>query len=331
MITVDVQDYVIVQENNKRNLIKITGAKKDGKTFYGVHERKRIHDNPEEIEIQIEDIVANLGKEPVYGSVYGCSTEIYRNKKKLDGWGHVYFYRKMEKEELKELRNSMAAVHKEMQELGLELHPFDTEIRESRGKWAGFYKYRPKKVDGVSTDLICLKPKTFDNLKPLLYHELGHSVWYRRLTPDVQARWILNYHKALELQTVSKKEIDDLVGDFVESRLMCKEFKNTLGERQEMIFEQCLDFVDGTHLLNSHHLDTLIASEHDISGYFNIDDVKLTDMRLILTEYAQVSPEEFFAEAFSLHMSGSILPKSLRELMEKTIKKAKNYVEQDDE
>jgi hypothetical protein len=112
---------------------------------------------------------------------------------------------------------------------------------------------------------------------------------------------------------------------------MCKEFNNTLNERQEMIFEQCLSYVDEKHLLNTHHLDTLIASSHDIGAYFNVDEVKLLDIRLILTEYAQVSPEEFFAEAFGLHMSGSILPKSLRELMAKSLEKARNYIEEDDE
>jgi hypothetical protein len=329
MIQFEDMSYVIVQVNNKRNLVKV--LKCEDESFTGVYERHRIQESPEEVQFQYEDVVANLGTDPVFGSVYGCSTEIYRKKKKLDGWGSVVFYRDISKEELKVLRQSLLEVTAEIRATGIELHPFDTDIKEARGRYDGFYKFRPKKVDGVSTDLITLKPKTFDNLKPLLHHEIGHSVWYRRLPADIHAKWILAYHKAIELQSVSKTEIDEIIDDFVASNTMCKDFKHTLNERQVMIFDNCLDFVDAKHMLNVHHLDTLILSNHNISAYFNVDDVKLSDMRLILTEYAQESPEEFFAEAFRLQMTGAILPKSLRDLMIKSLKKAVYYSADDDE
>jgi hypothetical protein len=258
MIHFEDMSYVIVQVNNKRNLVKV--LKREEESFVGVYERQRVQDSPEEIEFSYDDVVANLGVDPVFGSVYGCSTEIYRSKRKLDGWGSVVFYREISKDELKELRKSLTEAIAEIRNLGIELHPFNTDIKEAKGRYDGFFKFRPKKVDGVSTDLICLKPKTFDNLKPLLHHEIGHSVWYRRLSPDIHAKWILAYHKAIELQNVSKSDIDEIIDDFVSSNTTCKEFKHTLNERQVMILENCLDFVEAKHMLSTHHLDTFFKN-----------------------------------------------------------------------
>lgn len=331
MIKVDINDYVVVKSGTKRVLMKLLSANDDLSLYYGIPENKRILERSVEVEINPEDILACLGKNPAYGSVLGCSTEIYRNRKELEGWGSIYFYRTLEKESLKSLRLSIRSVVNSLSDLKLNIHPFDTEIRESKGKYAGSFKFRPKKVDGVSTDLICLKPKEFEQLLPLLYHEIGHSIWYRLLDPTVQSRWILVYHKAIDIQNVSKSEIDTIIADFVESTKFCKEFRNTLDERKELVFDQCLKYVDDKHCLSSQHLDTLIAAGHDTSGYFSIEDIGLSNIRLVLTEYAQVSPEEFFAEAFSLHMSGSILPKSLRDMMSKTIERAKNFVDTSDD
>lgn len=328
MITADSNDYVIIQVDGKRNLIKV--KRKEKENYVGVYEAHRTLDNPEEVEFAGEDIVALLGKEPLSGSVFGCNTEIFRHKKRVDGWGKIFFYRNLEKEELKTLRKAMQETYETLVRLEIPLHPFDTEVREAKGKWDGWYKYRPKKIDGESIDLICLKPKSFDNLKQLLFHELGHSIWYRNTTAKTQAKWILAYHKAIELQDVNQEEVTEVLEEFCSSGMRCKEFSNGLSERENLIFDRCIDFVDEAHLLSKHHLDTLIASDHNVDSYFHAADIKLTDVKLVLTEYAQESPEEFFAEAFSLHMSGSILPKSLRLLMEKTLQKAKHFVDYED-
>lgn len=330
---IDIQDYIISFYNEKKTLMKITGYNEKNKTYKAILEDERIKDDIKTIEINNEDIIACLGRDPVNGSVYGCNVEIYLIKREVEDWGtgNIYFYTRLDKENRKYLLKNLKKVGKSIKEMGIDLHPFDTEIKDPKGKYEGMYKYRPRKVDGESIDLVTLKPHSFEDLSRLLYHEVGHGIWYRRLDEKIRAKWILSYHKAIELQHIDQQTIDELVEDFVKSGLSCKEFKKTLESPFDEVFKQCLHYVEEKQMLKISHLDTLIASGHDLTEYFNVDDVKIRNIRLVLTEYAQKSPEEFFAEAFSMQMTGTVLPKSLRILVDKSISRAKNFVEPESE
>jgi hypothetical protein len=42
----------------------------------------------------------------------------------------------------------------------------------------------------------------------------------------------------------------------------------------------------------------------------------------LISEYAKTSVQELFAEAFAYHFTGKELPKTIKKLLEKTVKKA---------
>lgn len=329
MIPFSVDDYVVTSSGNKKELMVI--VQKNKNAVYGVREKQRSDDHIEHVEIDPKTIVANLGTNPILGSVYGNSTEVFRGRKELEEWGTVKFFRSLDKKELKHLKRSLLKCSAKIKKLGIDLHPFVTEIREARGKWDGMYHFRPKKKDGVSLDLLQFKPKTFEDAEPLIYHELGHAIWYRRIDSKLQARWILAYQRAITLEKVKPAKIQKILDDFFESNALCKEFAHGLEDEENKIFQACLDYANEKHRLSAKHLNVLIYNEKPINQYFTIEDIKLQDIELVLTEYAKESAEEFFAEAVSLHLSGKILPKSLRTLMELTLTKAAHYVEQEDE
>lgn len=336
MLVFEANDYVVIQADKKKALALVSKVKKGGKSFIAVLESDRTKDTIPQKEYKTEDVIAVLGPDPKVGSVFGCSTERYRNTRTVDGWGtgEIGIFRQMDKKELKLLRNGVRNAVAKIEELGLESFPFRTEVREAKGRWAGYYKFNPKaedfgspQYDEALTDLIVLKPKDFDNLDLLLYHEYAHSLWYRRISTKTRARWIILYHKAIELATVKPQEIEALAENFNSSGMDCKAFSRSLEDREKLIFKECLIYVNAHHNLSNDNLNTLIAAGKPVSDYFNVGTIKLQDMQLVLTEYAQVSPEEFFAEAISYHLGNMKLPKRLTKIVSKTLDEAANYSE----
>lgn len=330
---VDVQDYVIfVDEKNRTSLAKVLSVREHNgaiQHYQGILEDNREQDSPDRVEINPESIIAVLGPDPVNGSVYNCQIEIFHLKKEYPGWGtgKVIYYRRMDQEYRKILGSAIRRTVKKIQKLGLDLHPFDTEIKEPKGKFQGQYKKVAGKKDGMPPiDVMTLRPLEFDELDRLLLHEIGHGIWFRRMPPDMQARWILAYHKAVDLMNVSKADIEETVLGFVKAGTACLTYRKSLESPHKEIWDLCLEFAQKKHSLSKKHLDTLIYSGYPVAEYFEVEEMTIPNMKLILTEYAQVSPEEFFAEAFALSQTGSELPKSLRKLMSVTLACAKDFV-----
>lgn len=327
MIQVDAQDYVIfVDENDKPSLAKVLSVADP--IYSGILENQRHLTESDRVLISPESVIANLGKDPVNGSAYNCQIEIYQTKREYPGWGTgtVLFYRRLDKETRKLIGRTIKQARAKIDELGIDLHPFDTEVKEPKGRYEGQYKKVSTRDGSVPVDILTIRPAEFDHLDYVLMHEVGHGIWFRRLIADIQARWILAYHKAVELQNVKKEDIDQTIAEFVQSGLPCGAFRKTLDEPYSDIWDLCLDFAETKHSLSKKHLDTLIYSGYPVAEFFEVDEMTISNMKLVLTEYAQKSPEEFFSEAFALHMSGTKLPKKLAKLMDLTLASAKSFV-----
>lgn len=327
MIQVDAHDYVIfLDENDRPSLAKLLSIAEP--VYSGILENSRhLEETTDRVEISPESVIANLGKDPINGSAYNCQIEIYQTKREYPGWGTgtVLYYRKLDKETRKLIGRAIKQARTKIEELGIDLHPFITEIKEPKGRYEGQYKKVSTRDGSVPVDILTLRPAEFDHLDYLLMHEVGHGIWFRRLTPDIQARWILAYHKAVELQNVKKEDIDQTIAEFVQSGLPCGSFRKTLDEPYSDIWDSCLEFAESKHSLSKKHLDTLIYSGYPVVDFFEVDELTISNMKLVLTEYAQKSPEEFFSEAFAFHMSGG-LPKKLVKLMDLTLASAKSFV-----
>lgn len=323
MVSFALNDYVIVADGNKKQLVKIVKVSKD--EILVIPEALRSEDHKEYKPIDPNNIIANLGANPKSGSVYGNNVEIFRKTIEVDYWGEVKLFLYLKKDELKIFKKALKHCALALEKLKIELDEFTTEIREPKGKWSGMYRYRSKKADVMQ-----LRPKDFEDLEYLIFHELGHAIWYRKTSDKTKARWILQYQKAIILNKVSPQHIKNILGEFFESRLTCNQFKRSLLEDDVVIFKHCLDYAEEKHLLTPQHIDLLINEDKNVSKFFSIEDIKIRDIELVLTQYASESVEEFFAEAFALHACGKILPKKLKSLMDSTLTNAANFVLQED-
>lgn len=329
MIPFGVNDFVVV-DTGKKDLVKILQI--TDTTIFGVSESMRSLDHVEHKEIDKNTIIANLGTNPKFGKVYGNNIEIFKKTREVPEWGAVKFFRSLKKEERKTFEAGLKHCALVLRDLNIEPHPFETELRGASGKWSGAYHFRPKKKDGKSLDKIVLRPKYFDaEFIGMVFHEQGHGIWYRKTSDATKAKWIIQYQKAISLRKIELKRIKDLLEDFFKSQDTCKGYLKSIEDLEDRdIFKQCLKYAAEKHLLEAEHLDLLVFSGKNISRYFTIEDIKMRDIELVLTEYARESVEEFFAEAFSLFASGKILPKNLQTLMDSTLTKAANFVDHED-
>lgn len=318
-------DFVIISQEKSKKLVRVTNNKGN---LMGVEEKTRV-DGSEPFQFERADIMAYLGKSPMLGSVYGVKVELFYKTLTHKRGGDIHIYRDMTKEEKQQLKISIDGVFKFFDKHKIDPFPVTTEIKIAQGRWAGMYKYRPK----AETDLMVLKPQVFEEASALnlVAHEYGHGIWFRKTSVQTRAAWIKLYLKAVQLRQIDSDEIQRLGEDFISSGSTTGEFGSALGEEDSEVFDKCLEYIEGVHNLNEKHLNTLIVAGEDVKGYWPTEPMDLSGMDLMLTEYAQTSPEEFFAEAFAFHVEGVKLPKEIEKLMKLTVQRAAHHIEESED
>lgn len=159
-----------------------------------------------------------------------------------------------------------------------------------------------------------------DNVEPwLLLHEFCHGVHAYMLSREEWAGWIRLYHAYVNV----KKDTDlpaMVRDDFI---LKGKEYEPGSDE-QEMVFDECLDFIAEKHKLERQYLDDLIrGGDRETVKKIWPQSADLSEQEEVITEYAMKSPVEFFCEAFAFYNMGersrALLPKPVQQRMEETL------------
>jgi hypothetical protein len=273
-------------------------------------------------ELQPEKILANLGKTPAHGTVHGVPIEPFIETIEVKPWGPCYVFRYITDSEKDNLLKTFDVCHRKLKKRGLfGFGPIEIEIRPAKGRWAGTYKYRPS---DETVDQILFKPESLvDNLRPLLFHECAHGIWFRMMNARYRAKWVNLYHETVEMSKVSTKEVERMGRQFNKAKCTVAEYRNDLGEDEKslMLFDECIDWINRVHQLDSKSLNTIIEADYDILHLWPTEPLTLSDLEEVVTEYAKVKPEELFAEAFRVFMSKEPLPKNIRRLMERTLTK----------
>jgi len=94
-----------------------------------------------------------------------------------------------------------------------------------------------------------------------------------------------------------------------------------LEESDKILFREMLAWVKKNHKLSARHLDELVANEKTINHYFPTKELLLSNIDSLVSDYSKVSPEEFFAEAFSFFLAKKFLPHLVKKRMRITIKR----------
>jgi hypothetical protein len=315
-----VGEYLIVNLTpTKRGLVKCIHA--SDKRYKGVLEEERTDGKTSPpLEFNGSEVVANLGHAPKVGSVYGISIEPLHQTQDSSFWGQIRIYQSMDEKRLKNLKRGMQKARDVITDRKLPKVPFDTEVRNPHGKMAGYYKYRSK----AEFDVLCIKPDETlpeSDLGYVIFHEYGHGIWFRHMTPKQRMEWIHLYHDSVALSKVDRKELKALLTD-LKTNGDLDSFIRECDDVGQRTMRAVIRHIKQVHSVEKKHFALALLLGNDIDVYWP-SAVELGEKNVLLTEYAKKSPEELFAEAFGLTLAGKKLPSRVRDLLDKTLRSLK--------
>jgi len=309
-------DYILVDVGLKKpKLLKAT----DGKEGIEVVTRR---DNagefakPGRFAFKQKNILINFGEYVPPGKVYGVDVEVKHGKIETNICGDILLFLSISDAEKKILKNAFIKVFKRLKEMKLLKFNAEIEIRHQFSKMVGCYQFHPKAEKDVLVLYPNFKKITDKDLPYIISHESAHGIWYRHLHDQQKAEWIEAYHKHNEITEVSKKDLQNILEDIINTGSVRAFIKEVPDDANTV--KHCLKFIKRTHGLDARHIELLLKARKDISDYWPTH-VEFTEQEILVSEYGKKNAEEFFAESFSFWFSGKQLPKALLSLLHKTL------------
>ena len=330
-------DYVICRsvDNPKKNFMgRVIKLRKDS---FVVLDENKAHYEPNNVEVEFDQLILNLGATPPVGTILGFDTNnLYRRSKEHDIWGSIHYFRKVHKELGQSLTGALDKTGEKLVKLGFEkvFDKFVTEVRQPHGKHAGMYIYVTDKKKDVPSHLqLFLKDDHSAEMRYVLYHEFGHAIRKHCLnTPNVHAAWtkifrtsVLN--KPIEAP-VFKRLLKAIVSvDAEEAKTYSiAELINSTEEEDLLAFKVAARYINQVYHISTRDFRSLItAGKFElVKSVWPTTTIDVDDLKPIVSEYACTNMEELFAESFSHHLTGKKLPKNVTELLEKHLAIAKD-------
>lgn len=306
-------DYLVLKIGTKNQLVRCTKVI-DGSQYSGTLDSKNPEEKPEHIKFEAQDVIANLGRAPAIGSVYGQKIEPMVKRLSITGWEEVHLYQHLDDAQEEELSHELSVVAKKLRQLGVAGLNHIVEVRQPSGKYGGSHKFQPKS----ETDILCVKPiSNLEGLHYLMFHEYAHGIWHRMLSPKTRMRWVQLYHEYIHLEDVQSADLAQLLEE-IESHGSISVFMRDCDDRSLVIVKDVLRHIQHVHGLNKKHLELLLDHEEDLECYWPAS-LELSEKETCLTEYARKSPEELFAESLAFNFCGRLVPKKIQTYIDKTL------------
>jgi hypothetical protein len=310
------KDYVIVEVNSKPRLAQVTEA--GSKELKGIIlATEKYPEKP--ILFSGRDILANLGRSPKVGSVFGIKVEVLRQTIPDSRFGEIRIYKKMKDSELNALMASIKAFYKRIKAAGHHGLSTHLEIRNPHGKYLGYYKYDPK----AQNDVLAVRlPRSYtqEEFEYIASHEYGHGIYHRMSNARTRSKWIKLYHSFVALSKIKKEELSGILTDLSEAGSL-KEYSRQADSNANLVLKHCLKYVHAVHTLSKQHIETMLHVGEDISEYWPTSAIEVSNKTLVLTDYARKNVEELFAESYSHQFVGKKVPKPIDKLLTYTLAK----------
>jgi hypothetical protein len=311
------------------------------KTIYGTYiGRDRIlredgveKDDADSDEMQVSfkptDVLANLGKKPSVGSVYGLKIEPFIRKIEIPFLGEVRIYRenfvKENVDVLKSCAESVGDLFKKKRITKWLDHLSHTELRSKKGKYAGSFTFRKSK-DGGKTDSISLNNIPFDDrtyLEYVLIHECTHGVWFRQVPDHLKAKWSKLYTKRIERKSYDQSDLNDLLESIKSYDGSINNFSKEMADDvQRQLLKEIYSYIKRVHRLDRGDVDTLIENDKDSLDKIWPEHQDISNhTNDVGSEYALTNVREFFAETMTFYLLGKKLPKDVLKGCEATLQK----------
>jgi len=321
-LPVDKDDYIVVRIGKKNKLCFAHNPKRN--TAY-IEDTMNL-DEPVTIEYDANTLIANLGADPAPGKAYGVDVNPHHGDY-ASPIGRVHVYRKLEDDEKKAIEISIKKIVKKVEGQGLEkVFPISRiEIHNSKGKWAGEYRYTNK--GGEVHDVIKLHPKILADQVHNQYiwaHELGHAIWCRFLSEKLRAEWLELYNESTKVSKAKKSQMEDLCTSLVSSQESVREFQRNIEGEELAMFKEALAYLKKIHKMSAEDVNILLNQNAKVLAQIWPTTASVSSNESLVTEYARVSVHELFAEAYAwTTVGGKQFPKEVMKLLEKSLKAAK--------
>jgi len=306
-------DYVVL-DLAKAQLAKVVRAEKP---FKAVLERDREAESSKvvPVEFKLSDVLANLGKSPRAGTVHGVKIEPLHRTDSSKFFASIRIYQDMSEERYKAFRQEMISFIKTIKAKGLAGPSVELEVRPVSGKYSGYYKFHRT----GDTDILCVRPnESLDGMSYIFAHEWGHAIHNRMMPKHIWLKWIKSYHDHVSVTSIDDAELISLREE-IEAVRSLGEYLKDCTEDVKPIVKAILKYVSQVQGLSKHHLELMLASDESLEEIWPTA-LDLSNKDMVISEYAEKSPEEFFAECFAFHFLGRKLPKNLAALMEVTLR-----------
>ncbi len=318
MIKFNVGDTVAIDLNDSTVICYVTKLLKIYACGYDANNKPSPELEEYPIEFTYESVVANLGDKPAAGSVYGFSLEPYSDTVSTTA-GNVDLYidvkrnkKILAREILPAIVESSAALY----DLYLDsVLPINFEVRPPKGKMAGCFK-----ASKISEDTITLRNVEGNDFLYTMYHEFGHALYTRLFNNNERASWIKEYHNTVYISEYGTKEIQSLLKELKLKAVTISEFKRSVDEANLILLNHILKYIKKQHLLSVRDLDSICAENiNTIEKFWPSSVLEVSDVDIILTEYAKKNAQEFWCESFAHFMTHKSLPSNLKKLVKSTV------------
>lgn len=269
--------------------------------------------------------LANLGKQPPKGSVFGVSINFPLKQDKIKPFKEVFFYRDMTPKEYKHLISSVEDFHQWLLSKKIRIDwPF-LEIHEGKGRYAGEYQVKVK--DDEVYQIVRLHPKLKEDelpdYDPIIAHEIGHAIWYQLLSNRAKAKWVELFTQYCKPIPVTKEDLVQFRDGVLALRTPTPidDFLEDLEDDEADKFDQILAYFEEVYHLKTEHLEYLIQGRGDLEKLWPQSVTRIFEAETPISDYAMKNPEEFWCEALAYYYThNELLPGEVRNLMERTLK-----------
>jgi hypothetical protein len=311
------KDILIATINGKKNAVIVINSDKGLVSL--VNKNRFIAKDSARFNIEQSNVIANLGKAPKLGSVYGTPVEPVLAHDNSELFGNIFYYVSLDEKTRSKLIKKLTNIGNNLKELDIfPSKKFDILIKPSVGNIAGWYKHFKKKE---KIDELCLCLETYDhNLEYYIYHEIAHAVWYNNVSDEFKARWVKAYHDNISQNKVNDNKLTVMRQDLVKAGSIAS-YRSDIDEEDKEILKKILQYVKQNHRLAAKHINILIATGDSLVDIWPEYSIEIPMQNVLVTDYSNKSVEELFAESFAFYfVEGEVeLPKKLKKLMKATI------------
>lgn len=329
-------DYLLVQTTkesggvNKPQLLRAVSFDRLTGDFSG---RLELDPHLKEVNLSCSanELLANLGKTPRPGKVYGY--DLARLFQRTED--ELHFFCTPEAEDLDKLMKGMERGRTLLAKKGfkrlVEACEYVIEVVPKQGKYAGMYKHSGNSDKNPNRLLMSVGADTLLNASVASYtyvflHEHCHAIHFQLLAdhPNLNARWVNQFVNSIGSKSINQARCLELLTNIVAHEGSVREFIKSSDEEVQVDVKLVFRWLKEQRNLSPREIELLHTSKTPeakatLEEVWPRSSIRSKKLKPLVTEYACKSWRELFAESCALYLMGKELPAKITALAEKSL------------